>query len=90
MWKLGLRQRNSFLGNICFEFSILVLCSAKKKYAYEYRWFSVAVIAYHMVQTKHLCCGQIDLAGYSICPPMQCCNSSFSAFSETMDSEGRY
>ncbi len=25
MWKLGLRQRNS--GNICFEFSVLVLCS---------------------------------------------------------------
>ncbi len=28
MWKLGLWPRNSFSGNICFEFSVLVLCSA--------------------------------------------------------------
>ncbi len=27
-WKLGLRPRNSFSGNICFEFSVLCLCSA--------------------------------------------------------------
>ncbi len=27
MWKLGLWPRNSFSGNICFEFSALVLCS---------------------------------------------------------------
>ncbi len=27
MWKLRLRQRNSFSGNICFEFSVLCLCS---------------------------------------------------------------
>jgi nitrate reductase gamma subunit len=27
MWKLGLWTRNSFSGNICFEFSVLVLCS---------------------------------------------------------------
>jgi hypothetical protein len=26
MWKLGLWPRNSFSGNICFEFFILVLC----------------------------------------------------------------
>ncbi len=27
MWKLGLRPRNSFSGNSCFEFSVLCLCS---------------------------------------------------------------
>ncbi len=27
MWKSGLQPRNSFSGNICFEFSVLVLCS---------------------------------------------------------------
>ncbi len=27
MWKLGLWPRNSFSGNICFQFSVLVLCS---------------------------------------------------------------
>ncbi len=29
MWKLGLRPRNSFFGNICFDFSVLFLCSAE-------------------------------------------------------------
>ncbi len=28
MWKLGLWPRNSFSGNICFEFTVLVLCSS--------------------------------------------------------------
>jgi hypothetical protein len=27
MWKLGLRPHNSFSGNICFEFSVLCLCT---------------------------------------------------------------
>jgi hypothetical protein len=27
-WQLGLRPHNSFSGNICFEFSVLCLCSA--------------------------------------------------------------
>ncbi len=28
MWKLGLCSSNSFSGNICFQFTVLVLCSA--------------------------------------------------------------
>ncbi len=28
MWKLGLRSRYSFFGNICFEISVFCLCSA--------------------------------------------------------------
>jgi hypothetical protein len=30
MWKLGLWPRNFFSGNICFECSVLVLCTADK------------------------------------------------------------
>jgi hypothetical protein len=30
MWKLGLWPRNSFTGNICFEFSVLVLSSVEE------------------------------------------------------------
>ncbi len=31
MWKLGLRPCNSFYGNICFEFSVLCLCSVGRR-----------------------------------------------------------
>jgi hypothetical protein len=38
MWKFGLWPRNSFSGNICFEFSVLVLCSeAFANFAYSER-----------------------------------------------------
>ncbi len=30
MWRLGLWPRSSFSGNICFQFSILVFCSAAR------------------------------------------------------------
>ncbi len=32
IWKLGLTPRNSFSGNICFEFSVLCLCSVLYSY----------------------------------------------------------
>ncbi len=32
LWKLGLRPRNSFSGNICSEFSVLCLCSEGLQY----------------------------------------------------------
>ncbi len=35
MWKLGLRPRNSFSGNICFKFSVLGLCSVALKLNYR-------------------------------------------------------
>ncbi len=46
MWKLGLWPRNSFFGNICFEFSVLVLrCvlvhlrpSIWRNYTVQYTW----------------------------------------------------
>jgi hypothetical protein len=38
MWKLGLRPRNSFSGNICFEFSVCVFAVA------EYRCFRPTVL----------------------------------------------
>jgi hypothetical protein len=34
MWKLGLWLRNFFSGNICFQFSVLVLCSAYHTFIY--------------------------------------------------------
>ncbi len=34
MWKLGLRPRYSFSGNICFKFSAFCLCSACQVFCY--------------------------------------------------------
>ncbi len=35
MWKLGLRPRKSFSGNICFKFSVLCLCIAWARFFSE-------------------------------------------------------
>jgi hypothetical protein len=35
MWKLELRPRYSFSGNICFKFSAFCLCSAPTSYTYQ-------------------------------------------------------
>ncbi len=37
MWKLGLRPHNSFSVNICFEFSVLCLCSLMPRPQEKYR-----------------------------------------------------
>jgi hypothetical protein len=46
LWKLGLWPRNSFTGNICFEFSVLVLCSVEEATSNN---FIVSIISqYHL------------------------------------------
>ncbi len=39
MWKLGLRPRYSFSGNICFQFSAFCLCSAYSSVFWGLCWF---------------------------------------------------
>jgi hypothetical protein len=41
MWKLGQRPRNSFFGNICFEFSVLCLCSAMAVRSSNHTWLDM-------------------------------------------------
>ncbi len=43
MWKLGLWPRKYFSGNICFKFSVLVLCS--ENYAYISSWIDCGTTA---------------------------------------------
>ncbi len=55
MWKLGLRPRYSFFGNICFEISVFCLCSALYK-------FFIFLIKYNgymrgFVNNSHICRG---------------------------------
>ncbi len=50
MWKLGLRPRNPFSGNICFKFWAFCLCSAEVRYL----WASF-LYAERMSGTNHTC-----------------------------------
>jgi hypothetical protein len=43
LWKLGLPPRSSFSGNMCFEFSVLCLCSV------------LSIISY-FIYVPYLCC----------------------------------
>jgi hypothetical protein len=49
MWKLGLWPLNSFSGNICFEFSVLVLCVLEAAYASAVVliWLQPPFLSYH-------------------------------------------
>jgi hypothetical protein len=46
MWKLGLWPRNSFSGNICFEFLVSVLCSVDSKSALAWRYSSAILLIF--------------------------------------------
>jgi hypothetical protein len=54
MWKLGLRPRYSFSGNICFKFSAFCLCSV---YAINFLsstfLFTLAAYTYILFYTRH-------------------------------------
>jgi hypothetical protein len=65
VWKLGLRPRNSFPGNICFQFAVLCLCSAERQewggpcWLLKLRWTGT-----QRVQMK----GVLSLVGSLVCP----------------------
>jgi hypothetical protein len=44
MWKLGLRPHNSFSVNICFEFSVLCLCSVMPRPQEKYRFNTCFIV----------------------------------------------
>jgi hypothetical protein len=53
MWKVGLWPHNSFSGNICFEFSVLCLCSVRR--------YKVLGSIYVLVITSLPCCCSVVL-----------------------------
>ncbi len=55
MWKVGLWPRNSFSGNICFEFPVLCLCSVRR--------YVVLGSIYSLVITSLPCCCSVLLCG---------------------------
>ncbi len=79
MWKLGLRLRNYFSGNICFDFSRFVLCSAQK--GYWGKWCSMAPSSLlHAVkpQSPHTPWNP-NLVKAEKCPPYLLLSYSFSS-----------
>jgi hypothetical protein len=70
MWKSGLWQRNSFSREYLFQIFGIDSSQCKEEICigvqmvFSFRNSTASLLsAYHMViQTKHLCCGQIDLA----------------------------
>jgi hypothetical protein len=55
-WKLGLRLRYSFSGNICFKFSVLRLCSVRQKHFQnerdEWFWQALKFAAFSFLRTR--------------------------------------
>jgi hypothetical protein len=71
MWKLGLRPRNSFSGNICFEFSVLCLCSVEELLKFKVNYaLQNSETTLHVVHTLIII---LRLAPYicRICPCVQ-------------------
>jgi hypothetical protein len=54
MWKLGLRPRYSFPGNICLKFSAFCLCSVAQHQGYEAAPYSSPGCALHPTAAKLL------------------------------------
>jgi hypothetical protein len=52
-WKLGLRPHNSFSWNICFEFSVLCLCSAFLILRVHLQFFVAFGLKVHKINAFH-------------------------------------
>ncbi len=54
MWKLRLRPHNSYSVNICFEFSVLCLCSVMPRHQEKYRLNTHFNVTYAMIWQLHV------------------------------------
>ncbi len=72
MWKLGLRPRNSFSGNICFKFSVLCLCSVLR---FHLKLFSIFIL--HLPYLTH---SGYTMQSDAICEYWVCAGFSVSSF----------